>query len=155
MVASPSKTEVVRHTGGWLFDHVMAGWDVTVLAPDDGDSRALEILGVRPIDLETALACRFRGRRPEVIAVDAGLYDSNRRIRNRLVRTLEEGVSEIRIWSGGTAAAAPGSATVRHRLSTAARAFKAQALTALRLPRTDEPVECFSSGDLLLHSKSA
>lgn len=156
MVASSSRTEIVRQTGGWLFDHVMAGWDVTVLAPDDGDGRALEILGVRSFDLEAGLNCRFRGRRPQVIAVDADLCDADRRVRERLMRTLQGGESEIRIWSGGrTGLAESGPRTVRHHLSMAARAFKTQALAAARAPGAAEPVECFGSGDLLLHSRSA
>src|ERR1700678_796445 len=50
---TPSTEEAVRCAGGWLFDQVMAGWDVTVVAVDIGDLRSLEILGVRarPVDV--------------------------------------------------------------------------------------------------------
>ncbi len=30
-VIAPSVIDAVQFTGGWLFDRVMAGWDVTVL----------------------------------------------------------------------------------------------------------------------------
>ena len=53
---APSMVDVVRSAGGWLFDRVMAGWDVTVITPDHSDSRPLQILGVRVRDLETTLA---------------------------------------------------------------------------------------------------
>ena len=44
-VAAPSVVEVVRFAGGWLFDQVIAGWDVMVLTAEPGDDRPLQILG--------------------------------------------------------------------------------------------------------------
>jgi hypothetical protein len=44
---APSAAEAVQYAGGWLFDQVMAGWDVTVITVEDDDPRPLDILGVR------------------------------------------------------------------------------------------------------------
>lgn len=40
-------TDVVRSAGGWLFDRVMAGWDVQVTLTRACDVRPLQILGLR------------------------------------------------------------------------------------------------------------
>ena len=44
-VVAPSVLDAVRFAGGWIYDRVMAGWDVTVLIGTDEDVRPLEILG--------------------------------------------------------------------------------------------------------------
>jgi hypothetical protein len=65
--------EVVRCAGGWLFDQVMAGWDVTALTTDHADSRPLRILGARSVNLECGLPSLVRGPRPQAIALCASL----------------------------------------------------------------------------------
>ena len=45
-VVAASVLDVVEAAGGWLFDRRMAGWDVTVLVPEEEDAHALRILGV-------------------------------------------------------------------------------------------------------------
>src|SRR5689334_18192410 len=55
-VVGPSVADVVRFAGGWMYDRVMAGWDVTVLLADRENERPLHILGVATADLESALA---------------------------------------------------------------------------------------------------
>jgi hypothetical protein len=127
--------EVVRFAGGWLFDQVMAGWDVTVLTADHPDARPLEILGARAADLETVLARQVRGSCLQAIAVRAELYDSDARVRRMVREALEEPSAEVRLWDEGWRADLDGAAgPVRHRLSVAARAFKAQALAAAAVP---------------------
>ena len=54
-VVAPSVAEAVRAAGGWMFDRVMAGWDVRVLVSAGHDDRALQILGADGADLESAL----------------------------------------------------------------------------------------------------
>ncbi len=44
-VVAPTVLDAVRFAGGWVYDRVMAGWDVTVLVGADEDARPLEILG--------------------------------------------------------------------------------------------------------------
>jgi hypothetical protein len=128
---APSTAEVVRSAGGWLFDQVMAGWDVTVLTADHGDSRPLEILGARVRDLEAILALPLVGGCLQAVAVRADLYESDERVRRMVLRAVGEGQADIRFW-GDFRHEEPGAGADRlsHRLSFAAQAFKAQALAA-------------------------
>lgn len=134
----------VRFAGGWVFDRVAAGWDVTVLTADSTGSRALRILGARGIDLETALNSTVRGPRPSALAVDAALCESDERIMRRLLTLLDTDM-DIRLWGGRRALPgdeAPG--CVQHRLSSAARAFKAHALAAATASAGRVPPPCVS-----------
>ncbi|WP_433152831.1 hypothetical protein ACQPZ8_18820 [Actinomadura nitritigenes] len=130
--------DAVRCAGGWLFDRVAAGWDVTVLTADHADPRPLRILGARPADLHCALSSPVRGPRPRAIAVCGGLYASDPRVRRMVARARDELV-EITLWDGtGPVEEPAGSAGegewLPHRLSVAARAFKAQAMAAAAVP---------------------
>ena len=69
-VVAADVVDVVRFAGGWLFDRVMAGWDVTVLLTDLADrpdDRPLQILGVGVLDLEDALASVETRPRPQAL----------------------------------------------------------------------------------------
>ena len=135
MVVAPCTVAAVQHAGGWLFDRVMAGWDATVLVADQLDSRPLRILGASTTDLESALRSPSRGPGPQAMAVEAGLYGSDGRVRRIVRAALDEGVTEVRIWGGLWPEDLDGEGdAVQHRLSTAARAFKAQALAAAAAP---------------------
>jgi hypothetical protein len=128
---APSTVEVVRSAGGWLFDQVMAGWDVTVLTADHGDSRPLEILGARARDLEAILALPLVGGCLQAVAVRADLYESDARVRGMVLRAVGEGQADIRFWGDlRDDDSGAGAGRLSHRLSFAARAFKAQALAA-------------------------
>jgi hypothetical protein len=142
--------EVVRSAGGWLFDQVMAGWDVTVLTSDDSDSRPLQILGARVRDLETTLALPVLGPCLSAVAVRADLYDSDPRVRRMVLTAFDEGLAEIRFWGDLRPEDLDGGADpVRHRLSVAARAFKAQALAAAAAPAgPNADIEVFRRGDI-------
>lgn len=131
---APSVVEAVRFAGGWLFDQVMAGWDVTVLTSGEADARPARILGARVADLEMVLARRVRGSCLQGIAVWADLYGSDTRVR-RMVDEAREGPAEVRLWGEEWSAELDGVAgPVRYQPSVAARAFKAQALTAAAIP---------------------
>jgi hypothetical protein len=132
----PSAADVVRFAGGWLFDQGMAGWEVNVLTRDRSDPRPLQILGACVHDLDTMLASpAVRGACLQAIAVRADLYDSDARVRQIARNVLETGSAELRLWGDLQAADLEhGAEPVRHELSSAARAFKAQALAAARLP---------------------
>ncbi|MWA02454.1 hypothetical protein F8568_019175 [Actinomadura sp. LD22] len=132
--------DAVRCAGGWLFDRVAAGWDVTVLTEDHADPRPLRILGARPADLHCALSSPVQGPRPRAIAVCGGLYGSDPRVRRMVTRARDEMV-EVTLWDGTGPAAEPAGAGsagdeewLPHRLSVAARAFKAQAMAAASVP---------------------
>jgi hypothetical protein len=126
VVVAPCTVEVVRRAGGWLFDRVMAGWDATVLVADHTNARPLRILGAGVANLDTALSHPLRAPTPHAIAVEANLYDSDERVR-RLVR--EAAAPELWLWGNGRPAG-----SMQHRLSVAARAFKAHALAAAAAP---------------------
>ncbi len=118
---APCTAEVVKSAGGWLFDQVLAGWDVTVLTSD-----------VRDHELDSALAYPVHGPCLAAIAVPVEMYHADERVRRMVLAAAEAGRTEIRFWGEGDAGSADFDAgdPVAHRLSTAARAFKAQAMTA-------------------------
>ena len=76
-VVAASVADVVRFAGGWMYDRVMAGWDVTVLLADRTDERPLQILGVDTADLESALALWAERPHPQTVAVAADLFASD------------------------------------------------------------------------------
>jgi hypothetical protein len=158
-VVAPSIVEVVRCAGGWLFDRVMAGWDVTVLVADDSDDRPLQILGAEVADLETALVSGLPGPHPHALAVAAELYGRDARVREGVQRALASGQTEVTLWGETWPAELDRVDSVEHRLSVAARAFKAQALAAACAPverieftemfRSGTPASCPVAADLV------
>jgi hypothetical protein len=149
VVVAPRTVEVVRYAGGWLFDRVMAGWDATVLTADHTDPRPLRILGARVADLESELSSAARDPWPQAIAVGADLYGSDARVRRMVQDALDKGVAEVRLWGDRWPADLDGGVdSVLHRLSVAARAFKAQALAAAAAPVDSiAGTEMFRSGE--------
>jgi hypothetical protein len=148
---APSTAEAVRCAGGWLFDQVMVGWDVTVVAVDMGDPRPLEILGVRARQLDAVICANpILGPCLQSIAVRTELYHADERVRRFVLAAIEAGGAEIRLWGDLWPEDFDGRAdSVPHRLSLAARAFKAQAMAAADL--SGEPAadtELFRRGEL-------
>ena len=130
-LVAPTVLDAVRFAGGWVCDRVMAGWDVTVLIGDDADVRPLEILGAEVRDLESVLASWEDRPHPQTIAVAADLFDRDSRVRKGVLTALEQGATEVTLWGERLPAELDNSVdSVRHQLSAAARAFKAQALAA-------------------------
>lgn len=147
-VVAPTVLDAVRFAGGWIYDRVMAGWDVTVLIGSGGDVRPLEILGAVTVDLETVLAEWAERPHPQTVAVAADLFDRDERVRAGVLGALDQGATEVTLWGQPLPSELDSSVdSVAHRLSAAARAFKAQALAACGA--SDEPVgesETFCSG---------
>jgi hypothetical protein len=151
VVVAPTMADAVRSAGGWLFDRVMTGWDVVVLLGEPSDPRPSLILGARSAPLEAAFTPSVSGPRPHVLAVDARLYDADKRIRHWVHRSIDEGLTEVRLWGEHLSPELDSrTGSVRHRLSVAARAFKAQALAAAAAPvGSIADSELFRSGELL------
>ena len=138
--------EVVRFAGGWLCDKAMAGWDVNVLTLDDSDLRALRILGVNSHNLASVLGSRVAlGQCLQAVAIPGELYLSDPGVRTIASRALESAPGELLLWGDEMPADLDqrpevrphlrhASVPVTHELSLAARAFKAQALAAARIP---------------------
>ena len=62
-VVAASAADVVQSAGGWLYDRVMAGWEVTALVPHGCDTRPLRILGVQASDADPRFALADRRAR--------------------------------------------------------------------------------------------
>lgn len=134
VLLAPNMVDAIRCAGGWVFDRVMAGWDVTVLTANRADARPLRILGAHHVDLEIALWQPVLGLDPQAIAVNAGLYDADERVRH-MVRIAIERCAEVRLWDiPRDADEYVAEHSVQHQLSVAARAFKSQALAAAAAP---------------------
>jgi hypothetical protein len=135
---------VVRSAGGWLFDQVMAGWDITVVTPGQGDPRPLRILGARVRGVDAVLGSSAVGRCLQAVAVCTKLYDTEPRVREVVRAALLAG-AEVRFWDGTLPEEFDtGAEPIAHRLSLAARAFKAQALAAAAEPASStERIEVF------------
>jgi len=138
----------VQQAGGWLFDQVMAGWDVTVISVDRGDPRPLHILGVRACVLDEALAVPVFGACLQAVALRSDLYHADARVRRLVLTAAEAGGAEIRLWGDmWPADFADEADSVSQRLSLAARAFKAQALAAAAVaPEPPMDTEVFRRG---------
>ena len=156
-VIATSVVDVVRFAGGWLFDRAMAGWDVTVLVADHPDDRPLQILGVQVLDLEDALAAVETRPRPQALAVAADLFGCDPRVRQGVLQALDHGVTEVTLWGETWPAELDDSVgLVQHRLSMAAKIFKAQALAAAAVPHGSIGyLETFRSGLLTCPSVAA
>ena len=147
-VVSPNVAEVVRFAGGWLVDRVMAGWDVTVLMDGAEDLRPLEILGVATQDLESALVLWADRPHPHTVAVAAELFSADARVRRGVLTALEQGLTEVTLWGEHWPEELDATVgSVRHQLSAAARAFKAQALAAIE-PWAIDPGGINPAGDV-------
>jgi hypothetical protein len=132
-VVAASIADVVRSAGGWLCDRARAGWDVNVLIADDHDPRPLTILGATALDLDAEFASMLKHTSPgDALAVSAELLRTDARVRADIRKVLERGLTEVTVW-GVSSPADFGRQVdpVEHRLSSAARAFKAHALAGM------------------------
>ncbi|MGY4712545.1 hypothetical protein ACXDF8_23820 [Mycolicibacterium sp. CBM1] len=147
-VVAPSVEEAVRHAGGWMFDRVMAGWDVNVLLANPADTRPLTILGAQCVDFESMLAAGDDQPHPQALAVAAVLVEEDPRVREGVRRALDHGMTEVALWGEAHPADLDRNVdAVVHRLSAAARVFKAQALAAATVADiVVGAVETFRSG---------
>lgn len=139
--------DVVTSAGGWLFDRVMAGWEVNVLVAELDEVRPLEILGARSFELNSALDAMRKGPHPQALAVAIDVFDNDERVRQAVLAAMLRGSTEITFWGHG----APNTidrtvSPVEHPLTAAAQVFKAHALTAAAALGPSGPTETFLSG---------
>lgn len=145
-VVGVDAADVVESAGGWLFDRVMAGWDVQVTLTRDCDPRPLRILGVRTAPRPSAAAV------PVALAVSAQALVEAPALRGDMAASLRRGRTEVTVWGAARFATLESVARpvlpVRHDLSSAARAFKSHALVAAGLDRSGAgAVETFRTGN--------
>ncbi|MDA3640436.1 hypothetical protein PFJ02_03725 [Mycobacterium xenopi] len=139
-VVANSVVDVVRSAGGWLYDRVAAGWEVTVLLPQHGDTRPLQILGVHALELKSRFAPTSTAWVSQGLAVSAGVFATNSRVQELVFEALDRHFTEVTLWDDGwPLTVGRRTTTVQHVLSGAARAFKAHALTAAGIP--GQPVD--------------
>ena len=74
--------------GGWLFDRVMAGWEVAVAAPEALDVAPLRILGVRTVALDSLLDGRPATR---ALSVAGQMCNADDRVRDVVATALRSG----------------------------------------------------------------
>ena len=131
VVLGDSVADVVSAAGGWLFDQGSAGWETAVLLTGHADDRALRILGAQSTELETALASDVRSGRIDTLVVAAGLFRRDTLVRQGVLETIGEGLTNVMLWGEDLPSEFDGLVTpVTQRLSIAARAFKKAALAA-------------------------
>ena len=134
-VVAPTVLDAVQYAGGWVYDRVMAGWDVTVLVANDDDVRPLKILGADTLDLESVLEDWEERPHPQTVAVAAELFDRDPRVLQHVRNALDQGATEVTLWGERLPAELDSSVdSAQHQLSAAARAFKAKALAAANDP---------------------
>jgi hypothetical protein len=134
-VVAPTVFDAVKFAGGWVYDRVMAGWDVTVLVGNQDDVRPLQILGAETLDLDSVLASWEDRPHPQTVAVAADLFDRDARVLQHVRNALDQGATEVTLWGDSLPAELHHSVdSVQHQLSAAARAFKAKALAAANDP---------------------
>jgi hypothetical protein len=132
-VVAPDVGDVIQSAGGWLFDRAMAGWDVNVLVTDECDARPLQILGARTLGFDSAIESIDKGQSSHALAVAVETFRMQARIRETVVAALDRGV-EVTLWGDKWPPELDHRVdAVQHRLSSAARAFKAHALAAASL----------------------
>ena len=128
-VVAASTADVVQSAGGWLYDRVMAGWEVTVLLPHSCDIRPLRILGVQALDPGSRPA--LTESTSQSLAVSADAFTADARVREKVLESLGDRLTEVALWGDGWPLAVNRAMTrAQHVLSSAARSFKGYALTA-------------------------
>lgn len=131
-VVAASAADVVQSAGGWLYDRVMAGWEVTVLLPHSCDTRPLRILGVGALDPEAQAA--LAGSASQSLAVSAEAFTADARVREQVLKSLDDRLTEVSLWGDGWPLAVNRAMTrAQHVLSAAARRFKGYALAAAEI----------------------
>jgi hypothetical protein len=147
-VVASSVDDVIRSAGGWLFDRAMAGWEVNLLIAQPSDARPLQILGINALPLGNAFEPVANWPPTQAIAVAADVLNNNQSVRGSVVAALDRGLTEVTLWGDTWPPGVHRRAdAVQHRLSAAARAFKAHALSAAQLtPGSITETEEFRSG---------
>ncbi|MCV7102153.1 hypothetical protein [Mycobacterium palustre] len=132
-VVADSAADIVQFAGGWLYDRVMAGWEVTALLTHECDTRPLRILGVRAAAPEARSA--LAGSTSHCLAVSAEAFSADPLVRDKVLKSLGDRLTEVALWGEGWPLGVNRSVTrAQHVLSAAARRFKGYALAAAGIP---------------------
>lgn len=131
-VIASSMIDVVGSAGGWLCDRARAGWDVNVMVADDHDARPLTILGAAALDVDAEFSDVVRAvSYGGALAVSVQVLAADDQMRAHVLNLLKRGVADVTVWGQDWPAEFGRKGDpVEHKLSSAARAFKAHALSA-------------------------
>lgn len=152
-VLAASAADAVQSAGGWLYDRMMAGWEVTVVLPaglNPPDTRPLRILGARAL----AVGSAANATSGQSLAVSAAAFALDARVRDTVFHALDRPLTEVALLGGvlppgfdRETIADRGMSPVQHKLSAAARVFKGYALAAAGITRAvTDPVETMLCG---------
>jgi hypothetical protein len=134
-VFSSTVEDVVASAGGWLFDRAMSGWEVNVLAGMPSDARSLQILGINAVAPAPTVQSLSKAHRTQALAVAADVFNTDAHVREIVLAAVERDLAEVTIWGESQPVELRRRTDdLRYRLSSAARAFKTQALAAAALP---------------------
>jgi len=134
-VIAASAVDVVHSAGGWLYDRVMAGWEVTVLLPESCDTRPLRILGVGVVDTQSEFVSTAMSSTSQTLAVSAETFAVDARLRDKVLESMDNRLTEVALWGDGWPLGVNrGLVTAQHLLSAAARRFKGYSLAAAGIP---------------------
>lgn len=122
-VVAVDAAAMVSGIGGWLFDRAMAGWRVSVTADVYTDERALQILGLRAVDLSGARPSGGEG----AVAMTAIAADRLESTEDRFILH-RPGGGVVFFGAHGRDRLGNAVQRVQYRPSAAALAFKAHAL---------------------------
>jgi len=127
--------DVVQYVGGWLFDQMMAGWQVHVGVGAGQDVKPLQILGVGPQPDPGPESCQDGSSTPyrATIAVAAEVLDRDENLSFEVAEALRSGTAEVLVWGNPMSEdweRGKSLSDVEYPMSTAARAFKAYAMKA-------------------------
>ncbi len=132
-VVASSAVDIVQSAGGWLYDRVMAGWEVTAVLPPGGDTRPLRILGVAVSDPQPGFGGADTAS--QSLAVSAEAFTTDPWVRQKVLISLDDRLTEVALWGDGWPLGVNRTTVeAQYRLSAAARRFKGYALAAAGIP---------------------
>ena len=101
----------------------------------DAGNGGLELIASENIVSKAVLEAWEDRPHPQTVAVAGNLFAVDARVREHVLNALDQGATEVTLWGDSLPAELDESVdSVQHRLSAAARAFKAQALAAANAP---------------------
>jgi hypothetical protein len=132
VVLGSSPLDVVRAAGGLIFDRTRLGWKVVALLTACREDRPLRILGAGVVG--DAHPEQLRAQIPHLLVVGAHLLRDDPTVRRWARKSVEHGLTDVAVWYEGGLTPRAGASQMQHRLSGAARVFKATALQAAGAP---------------------
>ena len=143
LVLASDPADLVTWAGGLICDSVRAGLIVQVCLESFDDDLALRILGVDAFAMPDVFDFEHW---PDAIYFASDLYERNARVRRLVVDAARRHSADVAAWGGTQWLGTASGLDVTHRLSSAARMFKQQALRAVGATMRIAPIEPFHSG---------